>query len=340
MMEAAFVASSRPRVLDDLLIRLRADFDIQVAPSLLEEVARHTEQLATQGQWVDVVEVFKQLMERELAVGSADIRRQFGIQIRRLSQAGILRGLAEQLPKHRELRDAIHAIFHRVGDAAADVLVDLLTAAEQTAERRAYRDAIVQLPASAQPLMHMLKDHRWFVVRNAAELLGEMQVADADAMLVDTLTHSDSRVRRAATLSLIRLVTPRAVHTIVRALKDTEASVRLKAALGLARVTNARAVPALLTALDTEEDAQVQHAIMSALAKHPANEAIARLTKEARPGSVLKRRPMSRRLAAIQALGDAGTHEARTVLRSYVHDKERDVRDLAARLLAEPAASV
>jgi hypothetical protein len=43
-------------------------------------------------------------------------------------------------------------------------------------ERRVYFDALVSLRAGTSTLLHMLGDARWFVARNAVDLLGEMQV--------------------------------------------------------------------------------------------------------------------------------------------------------------------
>ena len=72
-------------------------------------------------------------------------------------------------------------------------------------------------------LIHMLGDARWFVARNAAELLGEMQAREAEPQLTELLRHSDDRVRRAATSALMRLGTSRAMQAIQDALQGRRA---------------------------------------------------------------------------------------------------------------------
>ena len=329
-------AISRPtgnRKLDDLVIRLRGELGIN-APVILDEAGRYAEERARQGKWLEVIDVLAKLMEREATVTNPDVKRCFGVQYRRLSSLNILKGLAALLPTERAHRDTLHAYFTRAGNAGADLLVDLLMSAESATERRAYRDAIRQCPAAAIPLTHQLRHPQWYVVRNAAELLGEMNQSDADAALVEALTHSDPRVRRAATLALIRLGTPKAVHTIVRSLTDEETSVRIKAVRGLGSIPHPRAVPALLSVLDSDKEEEVQHAALAALGRQGTPEAVARLTEEARPAGLLRRRkPLARRLAAITGLGEASAPGARSVLESLADDREREVRTLVESLL-------
>lgn len=336
-------AISRPsgnRKLDDLVMRLRGELGIN-APVILDEIGRYAEERARQGKWPEVIDVLAKMMEREATVTSPDVKRCFGVQYRRLSNPNILKGLAALLPTERGHRDTLHAYFTRAGNVGADLLVDLLTTAESATERRAYRDAIRQCPAAALPLTHQLRHPQWYVVRNAAELLGEMNQSDADSALIETLTHNDPRVRRAATLALIRLGTPKAVHTIVRSLTDDEASVRLKAVRGLGGIPHPRTVPALLSVLDSDKEEEVQNAALVALGRQGTPEAVARLAEEARPAGLLRRRkPLARRLAAISGLGEASTPEARNVLQSLADDRDQEVRTLVESLLRVRPATV
>lgn len=339
ILRSAFSRSFMNEPLDDLLLRLRGDLGSN-AQQVLDEVSRYAEEMARRGKWSAVVDVVGRLMEREGTAGD-DVKALFAVQYRRLSTPMILKGLAALLPQAREVRGTVHAFLARVGDAGGDVLVELLATAESPKERRAYRDAILSVPSAAQPLIHQLRHPQWYVVRNAAELIGEMNLQQADTALMEVLEHEDSRVRRTATLALIRLSTPKALLTIVRALQDSEADVRLNAARGLGTMESSRIVPALLAALDEEKVEEVQQALLWALGRQRSKESVERLIREAQPAGLLKRkRPLPRRLAATAALGEAGTHEAMTVLRGLQRDKEREVRELADKLVREKEAGV
>jgi hypothetical protein len=323
----------------DVVIRLRGELTPEDAPSLLDEFGRMLEDAARAGRWELLVDVATKLLDREASVTNPDVRRAFGIQFRRLSKPGNMRGVIELLVTRRELREDIHRFLQRQGEPAADLLVEMLVAAEGAPARRAYRDAIIKCPSAVEPLMHLLRDHRWFVVRNAAELLGELNATEADQELINTSRHSDVRVRRAATLALIRLGTPRAMHTMLHALQDKEAAVRRRAAIGLgATSNNSRAASAMLAALENEEDAEVIHAILASLGHHPSDDVVARLVKESTPGSILRRRPVGRRLGAIAGLTEAATTEAIAQLRALTGDKDKAVREAAERALAASAS--
>lgn len=335
IMQGEFMPASH---MDDLVIRLRGDIAPQDAPALLDEVTRLLEDNARHGAWAALIDLASKVMEREATVTHPDVKRAFTIVFKRLAKPGIMRGSAQLLPRHRDLRGQVQAFLARQGDVAIDMLIELLVGADSSVDRRAYRDALRQLPDAKGPLRQLLDDPRWYVVRNAAELLGELHAVEADQALIETLKHRDARVRHAATLALIKLGTPRAVHTILRALSDADASVRLKAAHGLGVVTHPNVVPALLAALDNEADDQVSHAILLALAHHPADPAVQRLVHESGSGSLLKRRPVARRLAAVQALGESTAGAARDALQRLAKDKDRMVRDLAGKLLREGGA--
>ena len=107
--------------------------------------------------------VATKLLDREVLVTDPDVRRAFGIQFRRLAKPSNMRGIIDLLVTRRELRDDIHRFLQRQGEPAADLLVEMLVAAEGAAARRAYRDAILKCPSAVEPLMHLLRDHRWFL---------------------------------------------------------------------------------------------------------------------------------------------------------------------------------
>lgn len=302
------------------------------------EALRAAEQRIQEEDWLAALGIIAAMAQRDDAGTDADVRRAYLIVLRRLLAPHTLRGLALLLPHKRDLRESLHAVFARSGEDGVDALIELMSTANTPGERRAYRDALAACPQAGPMLGHMLGDPQWFVVRNAAELLGEMGVHEVDGRLVETLNHPDTRVRRAATGALARLGTPRALHALQDMLRDANPDIRRQAALGLGAAAQRAAAPDLIAVLDKEEDADVQHALVTALGKVATPEAIERLSKAAQPGSLFRRRPSGPRIAAVNALGDAATPEALDVLRSLVSDRDKEVRAAVERALRDKSA--
>ena len=248
-----------------------------------------------------------------------------------------MRGLAQLLSRRRELRGAIESIFVRSGEAGAEILVELLVASNVASERRAYRTALVSCPAAIEPLTHLLQDSRWYVVRNAADLLGEIGVQEAETKLIGALKHGDARVRRSAAAALARVGGTRGTFALQPLLMDENAAVRLQAVHAISSARLPRSVSALLKGLEKENDPEIQHAILIALGAHPTDEAVERLSQAAQPGSLLNRKPTPFRLAAVNALGEAGTPAALASLRAMQGDRDREVRAAVKRSLAANA---
>lgn len=327
----------RAKDLAELLARLDLEPGTPNQARLIEHVAIEAEERARDGLWVDLAEVMYRLHTLYEQLPEGDLKRAYLGGIRRLEKPMLLQGIARLLPRRREMRDRVTAVLARSGDAAADALIDLLINSENTAERRAYRTALAQCPAAGPALLHLLGDKRWYVVRNAAELLGELTPPDADVRLAELLSHREPRVRRATAGALSRYGTQRAVLALLQALQDSSPDVRLQVALALGTIRNPRAVPWLVEALDREQDPDVRSALVSSLGLMPTDEAVARLARLAEPGGLLLRKATSTRLQAIEALAQAGTPSAHAVLRGLLTDKDREVREAVERALQAAA---
>lgn len=335
--DVAFAPRGSGDAIDESLRHLDATLTREQAPGVLDALSRAAEELARGGRWGEVIRIMQALIAREASVTDSDVKRAFAIHIRRLCRPETLRGLAQLMARQRDVRPAIEEILVRAGEAGADILLEQLVASSVASERRAYRTAVARCPAAVTPLMHLLGDVRWYVVRNAVELLGEMQVREADSLLVGVLRHSDARVRRSAVAALARIGTPLGLRALPSRLDDANVAVRLQVVHGISAARLPGAVPALVQALDRERDPEVLHALVSALGALPTDEAIDRLMQLAKPGSLLSRRATPLRVAAVNALGEAGTHAALAALRQLQRDRERDVRQAVARALADHA---
>ena len=315
---------------EELLKRLDETMAPAAATRMLDDLVTITEGAARDGKPALVAQIFSRIVRREPSVQEFEVKRAFVMAVRRLAKPMVLRAVVMQLPRAPETRADSMAVLVRTGEDGADALVEQLAAAAGLHDRRVYFDALVELKAGIPTLIHMLGDARWFVARNAADLLGEMQSKEAEQPLVGLLKHDDDRVRRSATAALMRLGTPRALQAIQDALKDSAPQMRMQAAAALATRKDVRTAATLLRALDDERDDEVQAAFMYALGKLGTADAVQRLMRLAEPErGLFKKKSGALRVAAVQGLAEARTPDAMEMLRTLQADKDTDVSEAA-----------
>lgn len=282
---------------------------------------------------VDIVsDVLHGLVTREADATDRAKRRVLGMAIRRLTKPAILECVTRLLPRRRENEDQYMTILRRVGDDGVEALVDSLISAPSIADRRAYFDALLKLKSGLRTLVYMLGDERWYVVRNAVELLGEMRFAEAAPQVTRLLEHPNDRVRTAASAALAKFDTIEGAKGVRAALRDAHsADVRERAAETLSRARGPEATEMLARALDREEDPRVQMALLTALGQIASPEAIDKLIEVARgEGSIFRRRGTPLRVAAVQALGEVKSEMASSALHDLLRDKQKEVRGAAS----------
>jgi HEAT repeat protein len=302
----------------------------------LAALVRHVETALKQNRLEQILGVVAGIIHVEQRVPeSSGQRRQYGIALRRIYTKPVLEALARLLnsPKHR-----VAAVLglQRGGAAAVEVLIDLLVAAPTVSERRAVFDALRQMTEGTEQLVHMLDHQEWFVVRNVAELLGELGMDEAVPALGKRLGHTDERVRKAVALALAKIGSRSAAEPLRRALRDSSTEVRLQVAVGIGgRKSSALAMP-LVVAMEEEKDETVVRELILALGRIGSPEAVQALIKWAQPaGRIFGRRPSVLRVAAVEGLRLAATPAALGTLEGLSSDGDRHVREAAKDAVAE-----
>jgi HEAT repeat protein len=182
----------------------------------------------------------------------------------------------------------------------------------------------------------MLNHDEWYVVRNMAELAGELGMEEAVPALARQLAHPDERVRKATALSLAKIGTSGAAEALRRALRDKSADVRMQVALGVGGRRSIGLVLALVAALDEEKDEAVQRELILALGRIGTPDAVQALIKVSQaPRRLFGRRPTALRIAAIEALRLAGTAPAIGTLEGLAEGSDRQVSAAAKAALED-----
>lgn len=317
-----------PGSLDTGFAQIDATASVTEVTRLLDGVAGAAEAAFREGDAETLAHAMAGIVKREASAGDANMRRAFGMSARRLAKKPMLAAVAALMPSQRDMYEDLFAVFARAGEDGAEALIEQLNAAQTLAERRVFFDSLRKLKAGVQVLIHMLGDTRWYVVRNAAELLGEMGANDAEPKLSDLLQHEDDRVRKAAVSALSKMTGSGAVKGLAVSLDDDAPGVRMRAAAALGNTKTSAAANTLIKHLERESVADVQHACLASLGKIASGDAIRFLTKAAQPASGLfKKKATAYRVAAVRALGEARTPAAMGALQNLLHDKEKDVRE-------------
>jgi HEAT repeat protein len=299
---------------------------------VLDELATLAENGSRDGRTHVLAAVCVGLVKRE-AKNEIESRRQAcTMTLRRLLRPALLRGVAQLLPRKKELAAELEAVLMRGGAEGADAVIELLTEEASATDRHVYLDVLPRLQSGVPTLVHMLGDTRWFVVRNAADLLGEMKVQAAESALLPLLEHADDRVRKSAANALINLGTTAGFRAVCEMLQAESPKTRVHAAMALSSRRDERSTAQLRTVLEDEPDTEVQLALLGALGKIATPAAVEQLIRAAEPKRrLLERKPTSFRVAAIQALAEARTPAAVAAIAVLREDKEREVREAAAR---------
>lgn len=316
----------------EVLSRLN-DTDSQSATSeALTQLLAAGEMASRQAEWREVLQAAYGLLELEKKAGK-DENRGYGIALRRLLPRSSLEKLA-RLTAHGNMKAEATAVVRRMGVDGTEVLLNLMVNAEDMNERRHYFSALKEMSEGGKLLVHMLSHDQWYVVRNVAELCGDMKEEKAVHALAKHMTHEDERVRRTVAGALAKIGGPGAVEPLRRAFHDSSPSVRLQAAQDLDGRRNKGLAMSLAVAAEEESRADIQNQMHLALGRIGSAEAIAALVKAAEPGkrSFLRRKPVAVRLSALQGLHVAGP-AASNALKDLLADEDAEVRDAAQKAL-------
>jgi hypothetical protein len=229
--------------------------------------------------------------------------------------------------------DTLVAILARAGHAGTATLMQYLTAAASLMHRRVLFDTIVELGSGVPVLIANLEHKLWFVVRNAACLLGALRATEAEPALIATLSHADERVRTSSATALAQMGTQTGRRALENAIRDSSSEVRRRALRGLLHGDGlTRSAAVLSEAVDLERDPEVQLEVIAALREIGTPSAVQQLVKMCSP-STSAGKSFEFRRAAMDALVALRPSAAAPLLRIHAQDRDPVVRTYAQAML-------
>jgi HEAT repeat protein len=312
-------------------VELPAEMPTRERPALGAILTRGRAAVA-QEDWNGVLDAALQLIEAEDEAPSDRTGQTYRLELKRLvtqDHLGMLARLA-----HGERRQEVVGVLRRFGNAGTETLVELLVSSPDLSERRSYYTAITQMRAGAEAIFGRLEHPLWYVVRNAAELCGDMEISDAVPALGRQIRHPDERVRKSVAAALGRIGTPLALQWVRKMLADAEPAVCRQALVHLGGPVARELVSAIAELLDRETTIEVQREALLALGRIGSEDAIAVLAAWAAPTSKrFGRNPLPLRLFAVKGLALAGPG-AEAALSALSRDEAMEIRTPASEALA------
>ena len=285
-------------------------------------------------EWEELLGLATRILRLEAAEKDESRHRRYSVTLRRILPKSALQHIARAALSEGRRVDAT-AVLKRMGADSVEALLELLTAAPTLAERRGYFSVLTKMEAGTERIVSRLNHPDWFVVRNVAELCGELRLAGAVRALSEQSLHRDERVRRAVAGALGKIGMVEALEALRHLLNDVEPMVRLQAAQGVGGELGRGLVMSIVVRLGDETHADVLRELHLALGRLGTPEAVQALRAAAAPArGLLARKSAVLRLAAVEGLSLAGGPAAAGALQELLGDADEQVRAAAERGLS------
>jgi HEAT repeat protein len=314
---------------------LKLERDATRAPGLARDVAALGEDLLMAGDYPSALAVARALAAQAVTDGSVT-REGSAVALGELVESA---GFQEAVDALGDIEPAdaacIGDIAETAGPAAATMLSRQLDVEEKTPGRERATKILHRLGAgAASKLDALLSSPNWFAQCNAAELLGELQVADAVPFLQPLLRGRDPRVMRAAVRALSSIDDPaaaRAIHTVLRASTGAQ---RQAVVAALVAERDPRVVPVLVCILNESQPFGTDHQIvieaLGAIAEVGRDHAVPHVAALMRKRSWLApRRTRALKEVSLQTLQRVGTPVAKRAIADAMVNGDRLLRKLA-----------
>jgi HEAT repeat protein len=241
----------------------------------------------------------------------------------------------------QKTRNTLIQILAFMGSKITKRLMELLADESSTAKRKLLHEVLVRGgPASLAVINEYLSDDRWFVVRNAVALLGDIRSQQSLAELTLLLQHDEIRVRRETIRALTRIGGKRAIKILLQTAVSDDQELQRQAILSLGAMRAAVASPTLMAILKqkgwSQRGIDLKKDTIRALGEIRDPEAIPELLKIIKKKRWLHKQLNDElRVAAAAALGDIADENTRAALEKATNDKASTVARAAAQALMQ-----
>lgn len=296
-----------------------------------EQLAELLDQSAATGHWMEAIHAAQALVRLTLRFPEHEQRGHL-ISLRRILPRQLLEQFISYAIRVTEEQARVSEILQHAGPEGIETMVDQIGRAEAVGPWKFVHDTLAAMPTAQPMLLALLASPKWHQVRHGVELLGKLGQAESIEPLRGALSHPDERVRKAVVEALARFPHHSVIEPIRQSLSDPAPGPRISAAQALSQRNSRGLALPIVVALETEKDPAAWDALVGSLARIDSAEAMNALVEIAvdRRPLLQTGRPLTQRLAVVNALRTAGTEAARRALDRLALEGDSPVRRAAA----------
>ncbi|WP_243375036.1 HEAT repeat domain-containing protein [Geotalea sp. SG265] len=237
----------------DSLMELLARMDRETNDSRYQQFARNlaakAEDCKGRGVCAPLFLVLHGLLEHSADTGRSQVQRDYAAFTLEQVADGVMTDFLLQHLESKSAQEAakIYPVLKKLGAKIAYVIIQRLCLADGLQARKSLAAALLAIgPAAVPPLLAMLKDERWYVVRNMVAILGQIGCRESANALRPALYHGDQRVRKETLHALVKTGGDNAESMVIELLDDKDAAVVLHAIMSLGLLKSKKAVQLLI----------------------------------------------------------------------------------------------
>lgn len=309
--------------MDILLGMLKAEPREAQFLQLAREVIDSAEELKRQEAFETLLPVIETLLEVHATENRPATQKDFiRYALEQIAKGAMTTYLLDRIEEHAAENEVmLGRLCAAIGQTLAYPLIQRLCVAESLHARKTIAIALTRSGEAAIPaIIPMLKDERWYVVRNMVTILGEIGSLEAVNALQMTALHPEPRVRKEVIKSFLKIDPQAAEHTLISLIDDEDEDVVRQAIYSLGTIRSRGAVRRFLDIVTAPDmflnNLSLKKKVLAALGKIGDHQATATLMDIiASRGWLAPGRWQEFKIAAAAALGQLGDETAIPLLK-------------------------
>ena len=243
-------------LLDELIARMDKESDDNHYQQLARMLGAKAEQLKETARFAPLFTALEALMRHSCEEARSAVQKEYAVfTLEQVADGVMMDFLLQQLESGGTIeKERIYLLLKQLGAKVAYGIIQRLCLADRLLARKALATALLRIgPPAIPPLLAMLKDERWYVVRNMVAIIGEIGCRDCVNALRPAVCHDDPRVRKEAIRSLVRIGGKDVESLIIGLMDDRDEVIVRHAVLSLGLLKSTAAVQPLIQIMEKRD---------------------------------------------------------------------------------------